>query len=120
MNIEKLGGYSVVLSNESGDKLIFGFDGTKNSYYVDRSKSGVVDFNPQFAKVCYAPRLTEKKGSDVTLIFDASSMEVFADSGLSVMTCVFFPHKPYDLLSIQPGSSVILKKIMLIPLHSIW
>jgi len=120
ISIAKMNDYAVILSNDSGDKLIFGFDKTRNGYYIDRSKSGVVDFNPEFAKTFFAPRLTVQPNANVELIVDESSLEVFADDGLSVMTCAFFPHKPYDNLAIQPAGALAFKKITLTPLRSIW
>ncbi len=112
--------YSIVLSNDEGDKLVLGFDKTKNGYYIDRTKSGVTSFNPDFAKAFFAPRLTDDPSSNVELIVDASSIELFADNGLTVMTCVFFPHKAYNHLRVEYKKLVGFKNITLLPLKSIW
>ena len=34
------------------------------------------------------------------------SVELFADDGLTVMTEIFFPNKPYDSISIQSSGFV--------------
>ena len=119
-NIEKLNDYSIILSNEKGDKLIIGYDQAGNRYYIDRTQSGKVDFNPDFAKIAYAPRLTKASTSDSELIVDTSSIELFTDDGLSIMTSVFFPNTPYKRLQIQTRKGVIIKNIKLLPLKSIW
>lgn len=47
--------------------------------------------------------------TNVSLVFDASSVELFADGGLSVMTALFFPTRPYTQLTLQsPG---VVKKM---------
>lgn len=112
--------YAITLSNDLGDKLVIGYDKSKNAYYIDRTKSGITDFNPEFAKTAFAPRLTRAPKSQVKLVVDASSIELFADKGLSVLTSLFFPHKPYNHLVFKSEKDVIFEDITLIPLKSIW
>jgi fructan beta-fructosidase len=57
---------------------------------------------------------------DVTIIFDNSSVELFADDGLTVMTEILFPGKPYSQIDIQTNESVLFKKIEFAKLKSIW
>jgi len=118
--VSNLADYSMILSNDEGDKLVVGFDKTKNGYYIDRTKSGVTGFNPDFARAFFAPRLTYDPSSNVELVIDASSVELFADNGLTVMTCVFFSHKPYNHLKFQYEKPAAFKNISLLPLKSIW
>jgi fructan beta-fructosidase len=118
--IDKIGNYSMVLSNDVGEKLVLGYDKESNRYYIDRTKSGRVDFNPEFAKTFFAPRLSTSSSSDIKLIVDASSIELFADNGLSVMTCVFFPQKPFNHLQFQNRKNVTIRNLELLPLKSIW
>jgi len=119
-NLNKLNNYFVTLSNDVDEKLVFGYDKASNMYYIDRKQSGKTDFNPEFARIQYAPRLSSEVSSDVVLIVDAASIEAFADNGLSVMTCIFFPNKPYDHLQIQKGESVVIQNLKLAPMKSIW
>jgi fructan beta-fructosidase len=74
-----------------------------------------------FPKVSYAPRLTDKETLNIELVVDASSVELFADNGLTVMTSVFFPTETFTKLQIE-GKSIISPEntIHLIPLKSIW
>jgi fructan beta-fructosidase len=118
-NTKAVKDYSVVLSNASGEQLVIGYKVANNRYYIDRSRAGRSDFSKQFGKIAYAPRLSTSVTSDLELIVDASSIELFADGGLSNLTSVFFPKKPYTSLSIV-NNGMEIKDLKLIPLKSIW
>jgi fructan beta-fructosidase len=119
-NVNKINDYSVILSNDVGEKLIIGYDNAKKQYFIDRAKSGKIDFNPEFVKTAFAPRLTNIQSSDIELVSDVSSVELFADNGLTVMTSIFFPARSYNHLQIQNSKGVIIKNLKLLPLKSIW
>jgi fructan beta-fructosidase len=118
--IDHIADYSILLSNDEDEKLIVGYDKSKNRYYIDRTKSGKIDFNKEFAGSFFAPRISSAQSSDVELIVDASSVELFADKGLSVMSSVFFPNKPYDHLQFQNDKRATIKDVEILPLKSIW
>ena len=111
--------YAVTLSNDANEKLVFGYDRSANRYYINRSMSGKTAFNPEFKKIAYAPRLSKALTGDVELVIDNSSVEVFADHGLTVMTALFFPTKPYSRLQIN-GETGQFPEAMIVPLRSIW
>ena len=81
--------------------VVIGYDPGTNQYYIDRKASGKVSFEPGFAALHTAPRLTEKKNLDLQLIIDHASVELFADEGLSVMTQVFFPDSEFSRMTIK-------------------
>jgi fructan beta-fructosidase len=118
-NMSKIGDYSIILSNDANEQLVVGFDSSTKRYYIDFSKSRKRDFNPAFEKNSFAPRFTDEASSDLELVFDSSSVELFADGGLTVMTSVFFPTKLFDHLQIKDRASG-MKDLKLIPLTSIW
>ncbi len=94
-------GYTFKLSNDKGEELLFGYDGTKNQFFVDRSKSGKVDFHKEFAdKVSIGPRLSDKDSHDADILLDKTSIEIFFDDGETPMTEIFFPSAPYSKLSL--------------------
>ena len=107
--------FSITLSNKAGEKLIIGYDKAKDQYFIDRTKSGDVDFAKSFSKVAYAPRFSKEANSQLLLVVDRSSVELFADSGKTVMTSVFFPSTSYDHFALKSA-----KETQLTPLNSIW
>lgn len=103
--------FSVVLSNEAGEKIIAGYKRSTQQYFIDRTQSGIIDFNPSFGKVHYAPRI----GSGpvrLVLLADVASLELFADNGLTVMTDIFFPTRPMNKLTIQSAEGIEIKKMI--------
>lgn len=117
---DKIETFSMTLSNTQGDKLVIGYNKEKNSYYVDRTKSGKVDFEKGFGTVHYAPRLSNEISLDMTLIIDAASVELFADKGLTAMTEIFFPKDPYQKIEFKSPKKFMIRKLTCARLNSIW
>jgi levanase/fructan beta-fructosidase len=98
IDLKKKVGY--VLSNDLGEKLEFGYDPAKQHFYIDRTKAGKNDFSEKFApKLSYAPRFTEEKTIQGTIILDKTSIELFLDNGQTVMTEIFFPNAPFNQIT---------------------
>ena len=93
--------YSFVLSNPQGDSLKFGYDHELRKFFIDRSKSGIVNFSKNFApNSSYANRSDTTDDLNVVIILDKTSIELFYDNGDIVMTEIFFPKAPYKKLSL--------------------
>ena len=118
--IDSAADFSVILSNDIGEQIVIGYDKNDNQYYIDRTKSGKTDFQKDFAKVHTAPRFSEDPKLNLSLIIDVSSLELFADDGLTAMTEIFFPNKPYDKINIQTKGKVMINKLEYRRLKSIW
>lgn len=94
-------GFDFKLSNAQGDELSFGYDSANKNFYLDRIKSGKISFGENFAdKVSTAPRISNDKGISGRIVLDKTSVELFYDGGLNVMTEIFFPNAPFETLSI--------------------
>ena len=103
--------FLIILSNNLGEELVIGFDKTANQYFIDRTKSGNTAFAKDFAAKHVAPRLTDNAAIKITMIIDVSSIELFADDGLTVMTEIFFPNQPYNQIRLQSNDGVKFGKI---------
>lgn len=120
MSIEEAKDFELELSNDKGGMLVIGYDHTNKQYFIDRTKSGKVDFQKDFAARSVAPRFSSDAKMNLTLIFDVASVELFADEGLSVMTSIFFPNKPYDKATLRSKDGVTAGRFEFIPLKGIW
>ncbi len=120
LSIKELRDFSVVLSNDRGEEIIMGFDNVQNQYFIDRTRSGKIDFQKEFSARHVAPRLTTSPVMDFTLVIDDSSVELFADDGLTVMTSIFFPNKPFTSIHLRSSDNVLIEKLEFIHLTSIW
>ncbi|MEO9031825.1 MAG: glycoside hydrolase family 32 protein [Ginsengibacter sp.] len=120
LGMDSIKDFSIVLSNDKGEQLVVGFDKSNNQFYIDRTKSGKTDFQKDFAAKDTARRFIKSQKMDVSLIIDVSSVELFADNGLTVMTALFFPRIPYDRMHLYSGGKLIIKELDFIKLKSIW
>ena len=107
--------YNFILSNKNGDSLSFGYDHKEKLFFVDRSRTGNINFSKNFAlKPSIAPRIKKDGNLKMEFILDKSSIELFYDDGISVMTEIFFSNSPYETLSLNYlGSGSSLKKFKL-------
>jgi levanase/fructan beta-fructosidase len=101
----KNSGFNFKLSNKQGDTLIFGYDNTNNNFFIDRRKSGKIDYSENFAnRVSMAKRTSLNPNLEAKIILDKTSIELFFDNGETVMTEIFFPRSPFSELIIVPQS----------------
>ncbi len=120
LEMDSIKDFSIVLSNDTGEQLVVGFDKSNNQFYIDRTKSGKTDFQKDFAVKDTAQRFIKSQKMDVSLIIDVSSVELFADKGLTVMTALFFPRTPYDRMHLYSRGKLIIKELDFIKLKSTW
>ena len=120
LSVEKIKDFALVLSNNTNEKLIIGYDKKLNQYFIDRTSSGKVNFQKEFAAKHSAPRFTDDPHMDISIILDESSVELFADDGLTVMTEIFFPDKPYQQINIEAINGIVFNKLEYTGLKSIW
>ncbi|WP_026810867.1 glycoside hydrolase family 32 protein [Arenibacter latericius] len=101
----KKNSFTFKLFNKLGDELSFGYNGTDNTYFIDRSKSGKTAFSETFSNKKSIGKQTSK-GDKLTgtILLDKTSIELFFDEGSTVMTEIFFPNSPFETLSVETDS----------------
>jgi fructan beta-fructosidase len=112
--------FSVVLTNKLKEEVVIGFDHTQKQYYIDRTNSGVTNFQKDFAAKHVAPRFVSSDKMNLSLIIDETSVELFADDGLTVMTEIFFPGSPFNQVLLKSPEKLMIKKLEYTSLKSIW
>lgn len=112
--------FSIVLSNDLGEEVVIGYNKEENVYYIDRAKSGKVDFQKDFAKRMTGLRLSRNNNINLMLIVDVASVELFADNGLTVMTGIFFPNKTYNNVKIKSPDDFSVNELSYAEMKSIW
>src|SRR6185312_11706926 len=120
LTINSVKDFYLVFSNDLGEQLLVGYDEKNNQYYIDRTKSGKTDFQKDFPAKHTSPRFAKNQKMNLSLIIDASSIELFADNGLSVMTEIFFPNKPFIKMSIHSEDKLLIGKWSYTKYKSIW
>lgn len=104
--------FKIYISNEKEDSVII--EKTEHSLTFDRSKSGMVDFSPEFAKIHQIP-LDDIEVESVRIFIDRSSIEIFINDGELTITELIFPSEPFTKISLkgfrESNSLHYLKKI---------
>ncbi|MFD3840180.1 GH32 C-terminal domain-containing protein [Streptomyces sp. NPDC058642] len=80
-----------VRTGAGGEETVIGYDATTQELYVDRTRSGAVDFNSTFPGIQTAPLKAKNGKVKLRILVDWSSVEVFGGSGEAVITDQIFP-----------------------------
>jgi sucrose-6-phosphate hydrolase SacC (GH32 family) len=81
----------LTLTNGQNDSLKIGYLPLDKTWYIDRTQAGISDFYDGFAARHFAPCSSVNDTLHVQLIFDKTSVELFADEGNTCMTDIYFP-----------------------------
>jgi levanase/fructan beta-fructosidase len=95
----------IVLSNAKGEKVVMTYDGSKQTFTMDRTKSGDVGFSEAFPCVTEAPTYGAIK--QLRIFIDRCSIEAFDAQGKMAMTNLVFPSEPYNTLKVKGGKATI-------------
>lgn len=99
MVVNLKGNATITLSNDNGEKVVMCYDAKAETFSMDRTKSGKMDFSNDFAATTKAP--TYGKISQLRIFIDKSSIEVFDAEGKMAMTNLVFPTKPYNKVTVK-------------------
>lgn len=99
MVVNLKGNATITLSNDKGEKVVMNYDAKAETFSMDRTKSGKVDFSKDFAAVTKAP--TYGKISQLRIFIDKSSIEALDADGKMSMTNLVFPSKPYNKVTVK-------------------
>ncbi|MEA1785588.1 glycoside hydrolase family 32 protein [Arenibacter sp. GZD96] len=116
--------FQISFTNSQKETLVLTMDGKLKQFTLDRSKSGKVDFQENFAKnVQRMPVPHIPEGSyEVRIIMDWSSVEVFINNGQYVMTSQLFPNEPYTELQIENkgNAAILLRDVEVSAVSRVW
>ncbi|MFA9389592.1 MAG: glycoside hydrolase family 32 protein [Prolixibacteraceae bacterium] len=119
----------IILSNSRKEKVVIAFNAVDNTMIIDRSKSGSVAFSDVFYTTHVAPikqgtrvgDIRLKSNTQVQMLIDVSSIEVFVNEGETVMTDIFFPSEPFKQITFQAvNGNIKIEKASVYKLNSIW
>jgi len=103
------------------EETIIGYDTERDEIFVDRRKSGRVDFHSGFTGKHSAPLKPEENRIKLHIFVDWSSVELFANDGKITITDLIFPEPDSDGLEIYSrGGTVKLNCLNIYHLDNIW
>jgi fructan beta-fructosidase len=104
-----------------GEETVIGYDAQTDELYVDRTRSGRVDFSRDFPGVQRAPLGARHGKVRLRILVDWSSVEVFADRGRRVITDQVFPSADSDGVELfAEGGRARLDSLKVRHLRSSW
>jgi fructan beta-fructosidase len=99
MELDGSDGFSLVLSNEAGEKVTISKE--MGLVSIDRTFAGKATFHPDFAAMHSAPM--SWRAEELRIFLDASSIELFVNNGELVMTSLLFPSSPWKKVELVNG-----------------
>lgn len=118
-------GWRLEMMNQESERLLLEFNFKEDRLIVDRS-SAAVGFNEDsdFCRLISAPlESVEETLLLVRIIRDCSSVEIIKSNGLSLVTSLFFTHKPLNLIQVSPINPILDETLVFASveeMHGIW
>ena len=95
----------ITLQNGKGEEVVMHYDAQKQTFSMDRTKSGDTSFSENFACTTTAP--THGQLKQLRLFIDRCSIEAFDADGRMAMTNLVFPSEPYNNIKVKGGKATI-------------
>ena len=95
----------IILSNTKDEGVVMRYDATKQTFTMDRTKSGDVSFSEAFPCETTAPTYGTIK--QLRIFIDRCSIEAFDADGKMAMTNLVFPSEPYNNIKVKGGKVTI-------------
>jgi len=97
--------------------------GEEKEFFLDRTNSGKVDFQEDFASIQQMPVPNLPDGEyEFRILLDHSSIEIFINKGQYVMTAQLFPNEAYHTFTIENlgDDDILLKDFTSNKVEKIW
>ena len=103
--VDVKGSATIVLSNANGEQVVMNYDAQKQTFSMDRTKSGDVSFSEAFPCETTAP--TYGNIRQLRIFIDRCSIEAFDSDGKVAMTNLVFPSEPYNTIKVKGCKATI-------------
>ena len=103
--VDVKGTMELTLSNVKGEQVVMNYDAQKQTFAMDRTKSGDSSFSEAFSATTVAP--THGIMKQLRIFIDNCSIEAFASDGKMAMTNLVFPNEPYNNIKVKGGKATI-------------
>lgn len=88
--------WKLQLRNSSNEFLVIVFEAKRSRFVIDRSNCKPSNFHPPFMKPILVNRTTNLPTISMTLYFDVTSVELFANQGTVTAAALFFSEAPWE------------------------
>ncbi|WP_123041822.1 GH32 C-terminal domain-containing protein [Cohnella candidum] len=109
-----------VRAGEGGQETVIRYDPKMNVLLLDRSHSGVTDFEGGFAEAMAAPLVPKDGKIKLRIFVDETTVEVFANDGEAVLSAIVFPDPTSDDIGLFADGDVTLNHASYYPMRTVW
>jgi sucrose-6-phosphate hydrolase SacC (GH32 family) len=125
VDIEPAAGTTCGLRLAAGNSNYFeiGYNAATKTFYIDRSKSGNVNFNDNFKKLSRFEKIIALKNKKIHLqvFYDNSIAEIFVNGGEAVFTAQLFPDAGNNGIALfNTGLASRFSKLQIWEMKSVW
>ncbi|RCW45435.1 GH32 C-terminal domain-containing protein [Paenibacillus prosopidis] len=102
-----------------GQKTAIGYDIARSKLFVDRTRSGIIEFNKEFGFEAHEADYAAGDTLKLRILVDKTSIEVFADDGAVVFTDQLFPDPAHNQVELfAEGGSINYTSLKAYPLRA--
>lgn len=115
--------FQLKFGNSLNEEVVLTMFGDEKQFFIDRTDSGKVDFQENFAGLQQMPVPNLPEGEyEVRVLIDHSSIEVFINKGQYVMTAQLFPNEKYTDLTIENlgNNEIIFEDLTVSKVKGVW
>jgi len=109
--------FQIEFSNRLKENLQIELNDYKLS--IDRSQSGITDFNEKFARDVQIMPMDEKI-TDCQIILDRASIEILLNNGKYSMTAIFFPNEPFSSMKFESNKNSTITNLVINKINRSW
>jgi sucrose-6-phosphate hydrolase SacC (GH32 family) len=108
------------LSNRAGEEVTLGVSGSPLELFVDRRKSRLEPFHEKYPGRHAGPLRWRADRVKLRVLFDRTTLEVFANDGETVVTERVYPTKPLTRLEVLGGGRGLVGPVRVFEVASVW
>lgn len=108
------------LSNGAGEEVVVGVTQEPLRVFVDRRRSRATKFHDEYPGRHAGPVRWRGDRVSLRVLFDRSTLEVFANDGEAVVSERVYPTRPLDRLEVLGAGQAVPAPVRLHELRSVW
>jgi sucrose-6-phosphate hydrolase SacC (GH32 family) len=108
------------LLNSVGEEVVIGVSAARPEVFVDRRRSRATPFHAAYPERQAGPVRWRDDVVRLRVLFDRTTLEVFANDGETVVSERVYPTRPLDRIELLAGSGGLVAPVRLWPLRPVW
>jgi sucrose-6-phosphate hydrolase SacC (GH32 family) len=108
------------LANGAGEEVVIGVSAARPEVFVDRRRSRATPFHAEYPQRQAGPVRWRDDAVRLRVLFDRTTIEVFANEGETVLSERVYPTRPLDRLELVGGEGALVTPVHLWELRPVW